>query len=169
MFPMRPTAALVLLIAAISLTACKGPLPKRPQIPTRDRVVASTNSIGIPYDRIVLLRYRDRLLALEVSARTELGDNIRYLWYSVDERDGFGSELVESGEGETAERPFTGRITLPGPLTLEWSRGSTGMGWLYWPKGDVDLAVYSRSFERLADIEAQRGGGRWLSRDEAPE
>jgi len=153
------------MITMITVAACKGPLSEQPKAPTRDRVVASSNSIGIPYDRLVLFRHHDRLMALELSTRTQLGDTISYRWHRADERDSFAPGAVESGEGETAERPSTGRIILPGPLTLEWSRGSTGMGWLYWPAGDSDLAVYSRPFQRLADIDPRRAGGRWLSRE----
>jgi hypothetical protein len=161
----RFPAGTVVVLALIAAVGCGKAPSTQPETPTRDRVVASSSSIGVPYDRLVLLRYGDHLLALELSARTQLGDNISYRWHLADDEGAFAPGVTTSGEGETAERPSTGRISLPGPLKLEWSRGSTEMGWLYWPRAAPDLAVYSRPFQRLADIGARPSGGDWLSRD----
>ena len=158
--------ALATAVAAAG-ASCKRP-PAAPQrvLPSAEQLAATPNAVGIPYDCYLLIRRDDRRIALHVAAVSPLGDRVSYRWYLADGDGRFSRpEALEQGAGETVEHPYTGRISLPGPLTLDWSRGSTTFGWLYWPESGGDYAVYSRPFAELADAAAGRDGGRWLERD----
>jgi len=159
--------ALATAVAAAG-ASCKRP-PAAPQrvLPSAEQLAATPNAVGIPYDCYLLIRRDDRRIALHVTALSPLGDRVSYRWYLADGDGRFSRpEALEQGAGETVEHPYTGRISLPGPLTLDWSRGSTTFGWLYWPESGGDYAVYSRPFAELADAAAGRDDGQWLTRDE---
>jgi len=162
-----PARLLVAATLAAAGAACdRTPPTQPPPRPTADQLAATPNAVGIPYDRYVVIRSGERLIALHVTALSPLGDRVSYRWYLGDGDGRFARpEALERGEGEAVERPHTGHIALPGPLTLSWSRGSTGFGWLYWPDAVGDFAVYSRPFARLADADPDREEGRWLTRD----
>ena len=166
---LRTQTARLALAAALAAAgaACNRPATEsQPPLPTADRLAATPNAVGIPYDRYILIRQNERRIALHATALSPLGDRVSYRWYLADADGRFlRPEVLEQGAGETVERPYTGRITLPGPVTLDWSRGSTAFGWLYWPEDAGDYAVYSRSFADLADVAAGRDDGRWLTRD----
>jgi len=162
------TARLVLAAAVIAAgAACDRPATApKPALPTADSLAATPNAVGVPYGRFLLVRRDERLIALHLTALSPLGDRVAYRWYVAGPDGRFARpESLEQGGGEALERPYTGRISLPGPLTLDWSRGSKEFGWLYWPEGSGDYAVYSRPFAELADTAAGRDDGRWLTRD----
>lgn len=163
------TARLVLAaVLAAAGAACDRPATApQPALPTADTLAATSNAVGIPYGRYLLIRRGEHLIALHLTAVSPLGDRVAYRWYLADGDGRFSRpEALEHGDGEAVEHPYTGRITLPGPLTLDWSRGSQEFGWLYWPEGSGDYAVYSRPVAELADADPGRDGGRWLMRDE---
>jgi len=154
-------------VAAAGASCNRAPAPPQRVLPSAEQLVATPNAVGIPYDRYLLIRRDDRRIALHVTALSPLGDRVSYRWYLADGDGRFSrAEALEQGAGETVEHPYTGRIFLPGPLHLDWSRGSTTFGWLYWPEGGGDYAVYSQPFAELADVATGRDGGRWLTRDE---
>ena len=162
------TARLVLaaVLAAAGAACDRAATTPRPALPTADTLAATPNAVGIPYGRYLLIRRDERLIALHLTALTPLGDRVAYRWHLAGGGGLFSRpEALEHGDGEAVEQPYTGRITLPGPLTLDWSRGSQEFGWLYWPEGSGDYAVYSRPFIALADADPGRDGGRWLTRD----
>jgi len=163
------TARLVLAAAVIAAgAACDRPATApKPALPTADSLAATPNAVGVPYGRFLLVRRDKRVIALHLTALSPLGDRVAYRWYVAGPDGRFARpESLEQGGGEALERPYTGRISLPGPLTLDWSRGSKEFGWLYWPEGSGDYAIYSRPFTELADADPGRDGGRWLVRDE---
>jgi hypothetical protein len=148
------TARLVLAAAAVAAgAACsRPPTVPPPALPTANSLAA--------------IRRHERLIALHLNALSPLGDRVAYRWYVAGPDGRFARpESLEQGGGEALERPYTGRIALPGQLTLDWSRGSTEFGWLYWPEGSGDYAVYSRPFAELADASPGHDGGCWLTRD----
>jgi len=158
--------AVAAAIAAAAAACNRPPAGPEQALPSADRLTATRNAVGIPYNRFLLIRRNQHLLALHVTALSPLGDRVSYRWYLADAAGRFsGPEALEQGAGEAVERPYTGRIALPGPLNLDWSRGSTSFGWLYWPENVGDYAVYSRSFTELAEVAAGRGDGQWLKRD----
>lgn len=162
------TARLVLAAAAVAAgAACsRPPTVPPPALPTANSLAATPNAVGVPYGPYLLIRRHERLIALHLNALSPLGDRVAYRWYVAGPDGRFARpESLEQGGGEALERPYTGRIALPGQLTLDWSRGSTEFGWLYWPEGSGDYAVYSRPFAVLADVGAGQDGGRWLTRD----
>ena len=167
---LRILAARIALVVAVAsaVAACgRAPTVPRPALPTADSLAATPNAVGVPYGRFLLVRRDERLIALHLTALSPLGDRVAYRWYVAGPGGRFARpESLEQGGGEALERPYTGRISLPGPLTLDWSRGSKEFGWLYWPEGSGDYAVYSRPFAELADTAAGRDDGRWLTRDE---
>jgi hypothetical protein len=158
----------VVAAAAATATACsRPPAAPEPALPTVDSLAATRNAVGVPYDRYLLIRRDERRIALHVTALSPLGDRVAYRWYLADADGRFSRPAaLEQGAGEAVERPYTGRIVLPGRLTLDWSRGSTSFGWLYWPENVGDYAVYSLPFTELAEVAAGRDGGRWLTRDD---
>ena len=160
-------ARLAVAAAIAAAAACsRPPAGPEPALPSADRLTATRNAVGIPYDRFLLIRRNQRMLALHVTALSPLGDRVSYRWYLADAAGRFsGPEALEQGAGEAVERPYTGRIALPGPLNLDWSRGSTSFGWLYWPENVGEYAVYSRPFTELAEVAAGRDDGQWLKRD----
>jgi hypothetical protein len=163
--PIRLALTAALAAAALACGRAPGELPTAQ--PTADTLAATPNAAGIPYGRYILIRHDGRLIALHVTAISQLGDRISFRWYAAGGDGRFTSpELLERDEGETVERPYTGRITLPGRLVLDWSRGSTEFGWLYWPEGPGDYAVYSLPFAELAGVAAGGNGGRWLTAED---
>lgn len=166
---MRPfrIVRLAPLAAAISIAVgCGGDRPASPPHPTPDRVVADSRAIGVPYDVCVLLRDGDRLLALKISSRSPLGEHISYSWEEIHRADPGSTPPVDRGRGETSEdhRQLMGRIDLPG-LSLRWSRGSSDLGWIYWPDDRQDFAVFSRTWLRPAEIDPSSRSGKWLERN----
>lgn len=162
------TARLVLaaVVVAVGAACDRTATAPKPALPTADTLAATPNAVGIPYGRYLLIRRGEHLIALHLTAVSPLGDRVDYRWYVAGPDGRFARpELLERGGGEAVERPYTGRITLPGRLTLDWSRGSKEFGWLYWPEGSADYAVYSRPFAELADADPGRDGGRWLEQD----
>ena len=158
--------AVAAAIAAAAAACSRPPAGPEQALPSADRLTATRNAVGVPYDRFLLIRRNQHLLALHVTALSPLGDRVSYRWYLADAAGRFsGPEALEQGAGEAVERPYTGRIALPGPLNLDWSRGSTSFGWLYWPENVGDYAVYSRPFTELAEVAAGRDDGQWLKRD----
>lgn len=163
----HPVVLAAAVLAALSLASCdRRPPEQRRQRPTADALAATPNAVGIPYGRVILIRQTGRMLALRATAASRLGDRISYTWHLC-ERDGrlTDPDGAEHGGGEAVERPYTGRIALPERLVLEWSRGSTAFGWIYWPDPAADFAVYSRPFADLVDLADGPRGGRWLTRD----
>jgi hypothetical protein len=166
----RRTVTARLALAAVLVAAgaaCDHPATEpTPAQPTPDSLAATPNAVGVPYDQYLLIRRGERLIALQLTAVTPLGDRVAYRWYVAGSDRRFARpKSLEMGGGEAVERPYTGRITLPGSLTLDWSRGSREFGWLYWPEGSGDYAVYSRPFTELADADPDRDTGRWLDRE----
>jgi hypothetical protein len=158
--------ALAAAVAAVGSSCNRPPVAPQRVLPSAEQLAATPNAVGIPYDYYLLIRRDDRRIALHVTSLSPLGDRVSYRWYLADGDGRFSQpETLEQGAGETVERPYTGRIFLPGPLHLDWSRGSTAFGWLYWPEQGGDYAVYSRPFTNLADVGAKRDGGRWLTRE----
>jgi hypothetical protein len=155
------------LVAAMAFAAgCGRDRPFEPSHPTPDLVVARPQAIGIPYDRYILIRDRDRLLALKLSSDSALGEHIFYEWEEIEPLGrGPSSHDLLRGKGETAERLHDpmGRIDIP-DLSLVWSRGSRDLGWIYWPDDDREFAVYSRPWLRPAEIDPKSRAGTWLSR-----
>jgi hypothetical protein len=162
----RDVVALIgIVVSLLILAACPRSTPDRRRFPTERQLVASRQAIGIPYDRYIVFRYEERLFALRVTSRSPRGDHISYRW-SVAEPES-ASFLVQGathGEGQTTEGRYDGRIPVPG-LILVWSRGSSRLGWIYWPEGDRPLSVYSRSWQELGDIDVGDRSGKWIRRD----
>lgn len=155
-----------MLVLAAGLGACdRRPPEQRRQLPTAEVLSATPNAVGIPYGRVIVIRNGRRLIAVSLTASSQLGDRVSYHWYLAAEDGDFSRpDSIEQGAGEAVERPYTGRIALPDRLVLEWSRGSDGFGWLYWPERPDDYAVYSRPFADLTELGDGPRGGRWLER-----
>lgn len=160
----RVTLALVL---AVAVGACnRRPPEQRRLVPTGDLLAATPNAVGVPYGRVIVLRHGEHLIAVSFTASSQLGDRISYRWYMAGNDGDFREpNSLEQGTGEAVEQPYTGRIALPGRLVLEWSRGSDGFGWLYWPERPTDYAVYSRPFVDLDELADGVRGGRWLEQE----
>jgi hypothetical protein len=159
--------ALAAVLVAAGAACGRPATDPQPALPTADSLAATANAVGVPYGRYLLIRRGERLIALHLTAVSPLGDRVGYRWYVAGGDGRFARpESLEEGGGEAVEHPYTGRITLPGPLTLDWSRGSPDFGWLYWPEGSGNYAVYSRPFADLADVGARQDDGRWLTRDQ---
>jgi hypothetical protein len=153
---------LTLAVVTVCIAGCGHPDPTKTRLPTSESVVAYPQAIGIPYDRYILLRHGERLVALKVSARSVRGEHISYSWKEI--RGGAGDDPVpevRAGQGVSTEESISGRIDIPG-LRLTWSRGSADLGWLYWPEGDTDFAVFSRPWLRQTEIDPNSRDGRWL-------
>lgn len=159
--------AAIAALAILALASCSRRPPERLRDrPTGSALAATPNAVGIPYARVIVIRHAGVLLALRATAASRLGDRIDYTWHLADTDGRFPDPAsAEHGGGEAIERPYTGRITLPGRLVLEWSRGSDAFGWLYWPEPTVDFAVYSQPFSDIGDLADGPRGGRWLTRD----
>jgi hypothetical protein len=157
-----PALAVMLVLAA----GCGGDRAVQPTHPTPDRVVARPQAVGVPYDRYILIKDRQRLLALKLSSDSALGEHVLYEWEEIDPSGrGSPSHDLLRGTGETAERLHDpmGRIDIP-DLSLVWSRGSRDLGWIYWPDDDREFAVYSRPWLRPAEIDPTSRAGTWLSK-----
>ncbi len=116
----------------------------------------------------MLLKHKEQLIAVNIRSASGLGKKIVYDWYLADADGRFSpAEALRQGHGETTENPYTGRISIPGGLTLEWSRGSRKSGWLYWPQQGPELEVYSQPFANLNAIDQRSSAGRWLKAPEA--
>ena len=156
----------IAVACVVGLSSCSRKEPEEPlDTPTPDRLAATPSAVGIPYDRHIVVRHRDRLVAVTFHAASKLGDRVRFEWIGA-EGDAFvaGSEL-EHGTGGAVERTdSTGRIAIPGLPTLDWSRGSDTTGWIYWPERYDDLEIYSAAFGDVAEIDTRSGRGRWLRR-----
>jgi hypothetical protein len=156
---------LVVFGATLSLlwpTACarRGPEPQR--YPSGSQLVANSQGVGVPYGRWVLVRDSSRLVALKITARSPRGEHISYEWSATAlDSEGFRSRSADHGKGTASEEPFTGHISLPG-MRLEWSRGSSKMGWLYWPERGGEISVFSRAWNDIDDIDPASLQGRWL-------
>ena len=136
----------------IAAQGCFGPGPP-PAKPTEERVAANSSSFGIPYGQFILIRTGDRLVALRVKEAAGIGNQIDYEWYAPEP----GSSDFQNAHqrfGTAVEGRFLGRIDA-GPLSLNWSRGSAELGWIYWPAPEVGLNVCSRTFYSLDDIDAE--------------
>ncbi len=152
---------------AVGSSSCSRKSPEeRLDFPTADRLAVKPSAVGVPYDRFVVIRHDEGLVAVNLHATSQLGDRVLYQWYRANADGWFAPEAsLEMGEAEAVERPHTGRIAIPGFPTLVWSRGSQESGWIYWPEQDTGLAIFSRAFATLPDIETRTGSGRWLQRD----
>jgi hypothetical protein len=156
---------LVVFATSIGLlwpAACsrRGPEPQR--YPSGSNVIANSQAVGVPYGQWVLVRDSSQLVALKITARSPRGEHISYEW-SATALDSEGFEDAAHGEGTATEEPFAGRISLPG-IRLVWSRGSSKMGWLYWPERGGEIRVFSRAWKELDDIDPGSLQGRWLKR-----
>ena len=163
-FETRPRWLLTLAAAIVFAAGCGGDRPESTPLPSVDRVVANPQAVGIPYGTYVLIKDGDRLIALKITSTSVLGDQISYSWEELEHSAGNrGGPVVRRGQGETSElQPqLRGRIGLPG-LDLAWSRGSSGVGWVYWPENDRDFAVFSRPWLRPAAIDPKSRSGKWL-------
>jgi hypothetical protein len=156
------------VVATATAIGCGTPPPEGHRLPTEDQVIITRQAAGIPYDRFILLRDRDRVLALAVSARSPRGDHIGYRWWvAAGDLKGPPIAWTRSGEGEASEVDFTGTIDLPG-LRLSWSRGSSALGWIYWPEDRPQFAVYSRPWSELIAVNPASGDGKWLRKMDFP-
>jgi hypothetical protein len=161
-------AALTSALAVVAaLAACdRRPPEQARERPTTDGLAATANAIGVPYQSYVVIRHDGNFIALTMEAGSQLGDRVSYRWYLAEEERQFSQpDSLEHGGGEAVERPFTGRIALPDGLVLEWSRGSTAFGWLYWPQQPTEYAVFSRPYQGLSESAGGLRGGRWLTHD----
>ena len=146
--------------------ACSRSQPEeRLDFPTAERLAVRPNAVGIPYDRILLLRHKDQLFAINIRSAGGVGERIAYDWYVADSGGDFSpAEDLRQGHGESSENPYTGHISLPGGPSLEWSRGSRRSGWLYWPRQGPELEVFSETFADLSAVDPTTRAGRWLTR-----
>ncbi|MFV2073373.1 MAG: hypothetical protein ACC742_12075 [Thermoanaerobaculales bacterium] len=160
----KPSLKLALLaLAAAILTAC-GKTEPPPQYPTKDRVAADRRAIGIPYDRFVLFRRDEQMVALRVTRASQIGDSIDYQWFASRPE---AVDLTDpiTGEGKTRESGYMGRIAA-GSMVLQWSRGSEQFGWLYWPDDRSEFAVCSLAWGSLEEADRGARGVRWYTRDQ---
>ena len=163
-FATRPQWLLTLGTAIICAAGCGGDPPVSTPLPTVDRVVTNPQAFGVPYGTYVLIKDGDRLIALKITTASALGDHISYSWEEFEHTAGDRSgPVARRGQGETSEMQnlLTGRIAIPG-LGLTWSRGSSRVGWVYWPGDDHDFAVFSRPWMQPAEIDPKSRSGKWL-------
>jgi len=163
-FVTRARWLLTLGTVIVCAAGCGVDRPESTPFPAADRVVANSQAVGIPYDSYVLIKDGDRLIALKITSLSALGEHISYSWEELEYTAGDqGRPVVRRGQGETSELEhlMTGRIGIPG-LDLTWSRGSSGVGWLYWPEEDREFAVFSRPWLRPAEIDPKSRSGKWL-------
>jgi hypothetical protein len=133
-------------------------------MPTGDRIAASHRNIGIPYGPYVVFRGGDRYIALRVTASNQLGNRIGYEWAATGP--GLGEfASAEQGRGSAEESGSVARIAA-GPLLLNWSRGSGEIGWIYWPDDALGVAVCSRTFSNLEDLDLESKRLRWYTRED---
>jgi hypothetical protein len=156
------------VMGAVVVTAagCSGTPPEALlEQPTAERLAAKPNAVGVPYDRYVLVRSEDLLFAIRIHAESVFGERVAYEWYRMAPGGpGTAAEPRETGQGETEESPYTGRISIPGGPSLVWSRGSRVSGWLYWPERGPEVEFYSFAFRDIEAIDPLRSSGRWLNR-----
>jgi hypothetical protein len=156
-------------VGLLWFAACSRPAPGPQRFPTGSQVVANSQGVGVPYDQYILVQDSEQLIALKITARSPRGEHIAYQWsITPAESGGFRGGDVTHGEGVTSEDPYTGRITVPG-LRLDWSKGSSQMGWIYWPERGRDIGVFSRAWSRLDEIDPRLLKGRWLRSKERPD
>ncbi len=155
-------------VIVLPIACSRGQPEERLDFPTAERLAPRPNAVGIPYGRFLLLRYKGQLFAINIRSAGGVGERIAYDWYLADSDGDFSSaEDNRQGRGETTENPYTGRISLPGGLSLEWSRGSRRSGWLYWPRQGPELEVFSETFADLSTVDPTTRAGRWLNRPDA--
>ena len=155
----------MVLLAVITTACSRGTVEERLAQPTAERLAIRPSAVGVPYDRFVLVRNERRLTALRIRPDAAFGARVTYEWYLADDHGRFSHDDSQRvGRGETEESPHTGRISLPGGLTVEWSRGSETSGWLYWPAQGPPMEVFSQTFADLRSIDPRRSSGRWLTR-----
>lgn len=108
------------------------------------------NSVGLPTGPILLVKHADRYGALQAleQAKSDRGAFIRYAWwYQPDGETTFLNERTQFGHGDAGEkRPGSPPMLRIGPITLEWSVGGEGHGWVYYgpsssPSPDYELAI----------------------------
>jgi hypothetical protein len=151
-----------ILIALAALMGCDVPGPEHAKYPTSEQLVATPQAVGVPYDRFVLIRDGDRSVALRISSQSPWGELIRYEWAIAESvRADVAAEFEQRGMGQSKEDRVTGTIAVP-DLHLTWSRGSTDLGWIYWPKDGRDFRVFSRPFAELDKIDTSSKMGKWL-------
>ena len=148
--------------AAFILTGCGAPI-QTPTYPTAAQVAADHRAIGIPYGRFILLRTGEQLVALRVTWASQIGEQINFEWHTPT---GGQQSFIHAnyGNGSAVEVRYVGRIAA-GPLLLNWSRGSHDMGWIYWPEDGTDLAVCSRAWANLDEVDGNAPEIRWLTRE----
>ena len=152
----------LIAVAVVLLAGC-GPSIQAPSYPTTEQVAADHRAIGIPYERVILLKSAQQLVAVRVTWASPIGEQIRYEWHST--KSGAKNFLdALSGDGAAKEDRFTGRIAA-GPLLLTWSRGSRDMGWIYWPEDGGEFAVCSRAWESLGEADPDAPDVRWYTRE----
>ena len=158
----HPTRVLVAVATTASILAgCDAPV-QTPPFPTSDQVAADHRAIGIPYGRFVLLRTGEQLVALNVTWASQIGEQIDFEWHTPPDGQRTFAKATY-GRGSAVEVRYIGRIAA-GPLVLDWSRGSRDMGWIYWPDDGADLAVCSRAWADLADVDPDSPDVRWYTR-----
>ena len=146
--------------ALIAGVGCGGP-PPAPARPTAFRVAVSERSIGIPYGPVTLLRTGAELVALRVTAASRLGNAIEYEW-DLAPAGGTGFVSETHGSASTVESSGFGQV-VAGPLRFQWSRGSQDFGWIYWPVGLTDIAVCSRTWRNLEEIDLENPDIFWYT------
>jgi len=157
--------ALMAGAAMLSLTSGCGQKsdPPPPRFPNTNTVAARPRSIGIPYGPIVLLRSGEQLVALRITSASQLGEVIEVEWFAPP-NGGKDFTNAKHGEGTAREHRGIGYIAA-GPLSLEWSRGSAEMGWIYWPDESINLAACSRAWATLDEVDPDAPDIRWFTKE----
>ncbi|MEJ2583301.1 MAG: hypothetical protein P8127_16990 [Acidobacteriota bacterium] len=133
----------VLVLANLLASGCNG-TPRPPEQPTLTHVAVNQRAIGIPYGAVALFKVDEELVALRVVRALEWGHAIEYEWRSAPAT-ASRFQTSRAGAGRTDEDGQTGAISA-GPLHMEWSRGSEGFGWFYWPEDAGGIGVSSNEF-----------------------
>jgi len=110
--------------------------------------VDSTNGFGLPTGPILLVRQDGKVGALKAidQASDRRGKFIRYAWWFIpDGSTDFSSPDTEFGFGETGEHVSTNPQLTIGPISVTWSMGGDGLGWVYYGttsgSPDYELAI----------------------------
>jgi hypothetical protein len=161
----RLGTALMAGAAVLSITAGCGQSsdPPPPRFPNSNTVAAGPRSIGVPYGPIVLLRSGEQLVALRITSESQLGQVIEVEWFAPPVG-GKDFTNAKHGGGTAREHRGIGYIAA-GPLSLEWSRGSAEMGWIYWPDENTDLAACSRAWANLDEVDPDAPDIRWYTKE----
>jgi hypothetical protein len=135
----RPLRGQELGVAALTPPSCYEEAAQG--TPPSDRWI-SEQGVRIPTGYITLVRWLHDTVAVGVFRpdEQEYGANgrfehvfIRYVWWFQPNGDRtFRNRATRSGYGETEETyPTTGHVLQLGPMSVQWSGGNPGFGWVY--------------------------------------